>query len=376
MDTKKIFSGICAVVCATTFAIQQPAAEAWGISLPMSASEQEKHAHHLILKRVGGEPTSNSDVAKKFTPIIHKIQKRICNANRLVFSAQKYQHSGDYKTIIHPAIIVDNYNKSSSVGAGYIYVGDGSIMAYTKSKMQIVDQFDYMALEKLIAHEITHNISGHAIWKSKKYKRELVADQGVAKLTDNLPEGGWGIYLVGLNRNNYYYEQSKEIEQSWEEETKGKISFNYSDTRKVNYNARNGKSYELKAHPLGYDESSAYFGGQLAYCIAKGALTPDSIQIVNNHLRNEINFDGDYLLVCKSPKLPNGYRVLAGIGNSGRPKNFWDGILKVEKDATRINNPLGEYDSLYAKAQANRLVDGWRIWLACAVASDFANNGR
>ena len=309
MNVKKILSGICATVVCTSFFAVQPAAEA------RSAEEQEQRAYRLTIEDFGRIPTADdSEFSRKFTPIIQRIQKRICDANGIEITTQKYRNDDDYRTKIHPAIAVKS-DYSCSVGAGYIYIADANVNNSTAGKTTVSDQYDYIGLEKVISHEIAHNILGHGIKKTSEYDGELQAEEKMVDLLDPLPEGGWGAFLAGVLRNSSYCEQQEEIVKSFEKATKGKIAINlFCD---IKYKSSSGKSYPLEATFTEFyakkensftcrDINDDYFGGQIAYCIAKGALTPGSLQVVDNHLKDEIKFNSGCLLICRSSKLPNG----------------------------------------------------------------------
>ena len=157
--------------------------------------------------------------------------------------------------------------------------------------------------------------------------------------------------------------------------TNGKITIKAPE--ELYYNASDGKPYRLVVGSRTTDTEDAYFGGQLAYCIAKDALTLNSIQIMENNLRDVINFDADCLLVCKSDKLPNGYRILAGIGRKGYTVAYKNDVysdLDTLKDYVRNDSPIGKYEELEKKGIPAGGPFVWRAWLACAVAHDVGKN--
>ena len=359
MNVKKILSVICTIACAFLSVVQQPVAEA------LSVEKQEANAYRFTMKTFGRIPTANdSEISRKFTPIVQKLQKRICDINGIEITSQKYRNSDDYKTKIHPAVVVDNCFNSLSEGAGYIYIGDGSIKDYAGSSMIFSDQYPYMGLEKDIAHEIGHNLAGHNM-RDNGLQDELEAEKLSIKLTDRLPEGGWGLYLVALFFDENRPEQNQEVMNSFEKATKRFIKV--EAPAHVQYKSSSGKFYRLDAYPTDYvDAADAYFGGQIAYCIAKGALTPGSLQVVDNHLKDEIKFNSGCLLICRSSKLPNGYRVLTGLG--GRREHWAEQL----SECTDNHWPLDKYYEIIKK---NSAAEGshsvWRVWLACAVACDF-----
>ena len=115
-------------------------------------------------------------------------------------------------------------------------------------------------------------------------------------------------------------------------------------------------------------DEDAYIGGQLAYCIAKGGLTVDGIDIMENNLKQDLKFQGDYLLICRSAKYPNGYRILAPLYGKDRKKLEY--ILRTEREAV-----VSKGDDINAFAPVCEVLlqkynehDFWVTWLACAVA--------
>ena len=369
MNVKKILSSICALVCASFFVVQQPI-EA------RSAEQQEESAYRFAMKRFGRIPSVNdSDFSRKFSPILQRLQKRICDVNNIEMTTQKYSTPNDYKTKIHPVIAVDNFNNSTAQGAGYIYIGNGTIKDYTWSSMVVSNQYSCMGLTNTIAHEIGHNIAGHHMKSHESdFEDELEAERLSIKLTDKLPEGGWGTYLANITLNLNRPEQNFQIIESFEEATNGITKIRADGSRWiVNYKSNSGKIYQLTATLDDCrDVADSYFGGQIAYCIAKGALTPGSLQVVENHLKDEIKFNAEYLLICRSSKLPNGYRVLTEI--DGHTTDYWNDNIKELLATPSLFDKY--YEEAYAVAKKQNLVPGWCVWLACAVAQDFAGRNR
>ena len=234
-----------------------------------------------------------------------------------------------------------------------------------------------MCMEKMLAHEITHNIEGHTLHRQNSDNAELKAEKGSVRLTEKLPEGGWGVYLVGVNRKPNRPEQNEKVLSSFGKEANGKIRVSGSDTEHVFYKASNGKEYPLvigESISTRLRNANAYFGGQVAYCIAKGAFRPENIQIAPNNLQ-DIKFEGDYLLVCRSPKLPNGYRVLAGVFGGYEALVY---NLNVAKEQVGNDYPLSVgYKNLKQAIHEFKIHSieeaYWISWLACAVAQDNAN---
>ena len=374
MNKNLILGAVVAFVCANGSVVQQPTADAGSVWWQGTKS-QEENAHRLIVKKLGGEePVSYSDKAKEQARVVHHLQERICDVNGIEITSDKFTSDRDFKTKIHPIEVIDNYYDGGlSVGAGYIYIGvDCFRMSPNNS------HFDNMATSMTIAHEITHGIKGHSqpcfIWETDSH--EINAEKGSIELTDKLPEGGWGMYLVDqVNHGNAYPNSNKNIMKSLAKKTNGKITIKAPD--EIYYNASDGKPYRLAVGSRISDTEDAYFGGQLAYCIAKDALTLNSIQVMENNLRDVINFDADYLLVCKSDKLPNGYRILAGIGRKGYKLEYKEDVysdLETLKYYVRTGSSIGIYQELENKGIPEGGPFVWRAWLACAVARDMGKN--
>lgn len=129
------------------------------------------------------------------------------------------------------------------------------------------------------------------------------------------------------------------------------------------------RDYRLIVRERSYNaDENAYFGGQLAYCIAKDALNLDNICLLRNTMKDELNFKGDYLLVCWSEgKLPNNYRILAD-GIYGSEAKVLQQLRSI-KASVRREAPLSTYEEM-ARKYINRGDSSWKIWLACAVAGD------
>lgn len=291
--------------------------------------------------------------------------------------SQRFQSNHDFETKLHPVQMVD-YVGSFATGAGYIYVGVENVTKVYKAQ-NFKNQYDYMCMEKMLAHEITHNIEGHTLHRQNSDNAELKAEKGSVRLTDTLPEGDWGVYLVGVNRKPNRPEQNEKVLSSFGKEANGKIRVSGSDTEHVFYKASNGNEYPLfigESISTRLRNANAYFGGQVAYCIAKGAFRPENIQIVPNNLR-DIKFEGDYLLVCESPKLPNGYRVLADLFGDYESLAY---NLNVAKGQVKNDYPLSVgfknlNRAISTGAYARQSIEEsyWTSWMACAIAQDNAN---
>ncbi len=360
-----IMGAVCALACATNLAFSQPASAGFLGFGVMSASEQENWARHLNKEEFGTEePEMYSEEAYNALPIVRGIQKRISEVNGIEINANRFTDKYDYKTKIHPVNLVDNYMGAYAVGGGHFYVGMEGLKI--RGILSFKDQYDYMALEKTIAHETTHCVEGHILYKGKEHQKEVWAEKGSIKYTEKLPEGGWGVYLVSQNNNNGYPEITKDIYQSIEKQANNKIVI--KSAADVLYRGKDKVLYPIVKERRGSDASaSAYFGGQVAYCISKNAFSMSNIRIVRNHLKNEINFKGDYLLVCESSNLPNGYRVLT---------ELYGDFSTLQKDLDTVKSkicsgvmPLD--DDSYTNMQkywAKKDNSFWKMWLACAIA--------
>lgn len=220
MNTKKFAGVVCALACAISITTTQPAyAGLFGGG--MSASEQERWARKLEQKEFGNSgPQVFSSDAINSTPYVQQIQKRVCDANGIRITNSAFTSSDDYKDTVHPIKVIDNYMDCASVGAGYIYLGVSFLKGANVTGF--ANQFDYMATEQVISHELSHGIEGHLV-RSNSKNNELIAEKSSIRLLDRLPEGGWGAYLVAINRNAGYADQMTKIIHSLGDETNGKV---------------------------------------------------------------------------------------------------------------------------------------------------------
>ena len=364
MNKKTIFGVICAVVCAAGFTFVQPANAKF-----MSASEQENQTRQIEQNVFGGSPQTSSEDAMRTTPIVQRLQKRICDLNGIEITTDTFQNPDDFKTKVHPVRVVDDYSNACSVGAGYTYIG----VDYLRNErvLGFSNQYSYIFCEHTIAHEIGHAIGGHAMLSQREHKNmEELAEKYSFKTLCALPEGGWGAYLVSIYNDTNRPKTNIEITKSMITKAEGKISIpDYSTTV---YHAKNGGKYEL-CPDSGRTADNTYFGGQMAECIALGALTIDSLAVipVPKDLKENLNFKGDYLLVCQSPKLSNGYRILASLwGSQDKVLDEWqhmkslviegDGDIKWYNNMRRLTFESGKYNM-------------WTMWLALAAANDAQN---
>ena len=130
------------------------------------------------------------------------------------------------------------------------------------------------------------------------------------------------------------------------------------------------RNFSYKVDPT-YHNDNAYLAGQIAECIAKDAFKPENLAVISNNL-TDISFAGDYLLVCKSSNLPNGYRVLASL--YGEENDINQALNMVRNGGTR---PLAESYNLFETEiqkhpyrSAER--SGWVILEVCSMAVDNA----
>lgn len=253
MNKKKILGAVCAFACATNFAFIQP------VSAEPSAQEQEKWARHLEQEAFGGTPETYSSEAKRLTPIVQKIQKRLCDKNGIAVTSALFQNERDYKTKIHPIQVVDNCDKAIATCAGYTYIGKEHLGGIGVTGFS--NQYDYILCEKIIAHEIGHSIGGHGLSKKFDNTAEPLAEKKSVELLDKLPEGGWGAYLVSISRSDVYPTITQDIKKSFVKATGGKVSIPVSTT--TFYHSQKGGQYELRLElkARGSNMDSTYFGG-------------------------------------------------------------------------------------------------------------------
>jgi hypothetical protein len=230
------------------------------------------------------------------------------------------------------------------------------------------NQYDYIVCEKTIAHETGHAIGGHTTSYKFDNNAEELAEKKAVELLDKLPEGGWGAYLAAISRHSNRPEINAEIKKSFVKASGGRFDMpTYTTT--VYYPKKKGYHYNLNIENH-QSANNAYFGGQIANCIAKGALKVENLEIVDNNLR-DIKFNGDYLLICRSSNLPNGYRVLAGVyGSKDKVMSDWNHVKSMIANGSRI------YD--YNEVAKQTLFKGndnqWAMWLALATAYDVQHN--
>lgn len=333
---KKILGAVCALSLAFN-SVALPMADA-AIKVP-SAKQQESLALDSMNRH--GKADGTSYEARQLSNILNNIAYRICDYSGLSITEYPYTNDNDYKSKIHPIHVSVESTNANSYGGGHIFFG----VKHAKNHFKLsnfeeisLSQYDYFALEISLAHEMGHNILGHVYEpgnsEERENRHELEAEQQSVALTNNMPEGGWGLYMSSVARLLNRPDQNETVIQSFGKKTNGKITFkvvrgcgsgedHFARLISTYYNASNGIQYEiLSSNASGNNgwrraearEGNAYFGGQLAQCIAEGALTPDNLRIATmGDGLNNINMGGDCLLICRSPKLPNGYRILCSL---------------------------------------------------------------
>ena len=107
MNKKKILGAVCALACATNFALIQPVS-----AEIMNAHEQEDWARHLEQDAFGKRPETYSEEAKQVTPIVQGIQKRICDKNGVEVTTALFQNTYDFETKVHPVQVIEVVNNS------------------------------------------------------------------------------------------------------------------------------------------------------------------------------------------------------------------------------------------------------------------------
>ena len=363
MNKKEILGAVCSLVCVINFAIAQPVSAIKTVS----ADNQESYAQKLLSEALyGHKPKIYSDDAIQKGIIIKRIQERVCNANGIEVTNNRFTKPHDYQTKMHYINIIDDYHNGAALGGGHIYIGVDLVNDYLADKKSFRNQFDYIANELMISHEMGHNLRGHSIESIPEDRAEQEAEDTSLALGNALLEGGWGAFLVAKNRCMNRPTQNRNIMDSFERDAYDRIKI--ESPRRVHYKAKDGNSYRLTI-PSNNNDDRAYFAGQIAECIAKDALRLENLRIVPNHLKNEIKFGGHSLLICESPNLPNGYRILAAIEFD---KDFEEAStnLKIIKSLILQNGvQLGNYNIVHDEAYKAQN-DCWIMWLACAVAYD------
>ena len=366
MNKKKILGAVCALACVTNFAFIQPVS-----AKIMNAHEQENWARHEEMEEFNGRrPETHSDEAKRLTPIVQGLQKRICDKNGIEVTSALFQNTYDFEKKVHPVQVVDNYNNAVAVGAGYIYYGVDSLRS--KGVVGLSNQYDYIICEHTLAHELAHAIGGHSTsYKKFHDNQEELAEKASVKLMDKLPEGGWGAYLVGIYKSPNRPEINEEIKRSFVKAAGGEKVITMPVYATTVYHSKSGE-YNL-CIKSGESSENAYFGGQIAECIARGALSLENLDVapVSTELKQSIKFKGDYILVCRSNKLPNGYRIIASLyGSQDKVMDEWN---RMKGLVAHGNSDIRGYSNMANLTFRQGKYNMWKMWLALAVAKDVQN---
>lgn len=133
------------------------------------------------------------------------------------------------------------------------------------------------------------------------------------------------------------------------------------------YHAKNGSQYNLCVEN-GSSLDNAYFGGQMADCIALGALSVENLDVIPNFYAEDIKFKGDYLIVCYSDKFPTGSRILASV--YGSPEKIQDEWTRMKNLVLKGSGDLNFYNNMAKLTLNSGKENMWRMWLALAVAND------
>ncbi len=298
--------------------INPPIAEA-SYEAPMSPARQERLAQKQMKKDGAYDTATLSSSQKALYNKLFAIQKRLADANNIDIVDKPFTSRHDHETKIHPLRLRKSDGWSYSEGAGYILISDtnwkfGSL----KGTSQVT---------QTIAHEMGHSLRNGSNLrmglfvalrgKHESRLEETGADRESVKLINPLPEGGWGYYLLGNNRfksqkekhslTRVYYHAWKAVCNDIKNATKNRIQVSVTGTYGISY--MNGKTAYPIHGLLGYTD---YLGGQIAECIAKGVFLPRNLDIVPvSKLNSKCQYPGKSVIICSSPKLPNGYRALA-----------------------------------------------------------------
>ena len=374
---KKILKVICAFVCVVSFAT----ANVVNAGTP-SASQQERNAHRAMEKEVLIPRPEKKDVQNALSDVL-PLQKRLSRVNGITITDKPFQHADDYKTMMHPVLIGYNGSRAATAGAGYIYISLSHLV--TDKDGYIDGEIGMLDVEYSLSHEYGHGILGHAVHNTPYVKREYEADMKSFKLIENLPEGGWGCHLLGVNLHpNVRFEKQQRILNYIKKETNQVIGF---DLKKCGLDIVGDPINHITVcydsgeytYPLVVSDQysrNAYYGGQIAYCIAKGILSPKNLRIVPNTLKYELKWDADCLLVCNDSSLPNGYRILTGLkGSQTQLQNELNQLQNNFSSKDQAN--MGYYYSntfgprIYSAqgTEQGKLI----LWETMAVAYDFTH---
>lgn len=242
--------------------------------------------------------------------------------------------------------------------------------------------------------------------QTTKRTQEAAEAEQVLNNLDNLPIDGWGACAA--------LEPAPAVLELMESKARGRLAIKdfKKNSAMVYYRAADGESYNLNYN---YNDSEAsargvLFAGNIAECMARGALSLDSIVLRPPTAEMEsLGIKSSGTLLCASPALPRGYRYLAPTVAAVYYSKAVDAItpeekaaayqrlqqiLPVVKDIVRSQTiPLSMYDNnadytkssaylplaraVRARTDTTDIVmhDLWAMWLACAVAYDNEQRG-
>lgn len=302
---------------------------------PYSAAKQERMAQGQLKK----DAYPMNELTGRQRDLYNKlfaIQKRLALANNMEIVDTPFTDRHEHERKIHPLRLGKDKGWSYSVGAGYIVISD--------TNWQFNDLKAKAKITRTIAHEMGHSVRNGSFvrmglftalrGKHESRLEETAADRKSVEFVDPLPEGGWGYYLLGNNRFNYqtqkhskhrvYYHAWKAVCEDIEKATQNHIQISVKGTYGINY-VDGKKNYPIYA-PRGYSD---YLGGQIAECVAKGVFLPRNLRVVPaSELDPQSHYPAKNIIICSSPKLPNGYRALG----------FAD-----DKDITALKKLLAKY---------------------------------
>ena len=338
--------------------------------VPVPAGAQEKLSDYLAK---GVKPATEVDV-QELRPRLIAQQKRVMDYNGLELSEQPLQHTNDYKTKVRPAeLAISSEWAGLSVGAGRIFIDAPTLRRQGLADSRNLNHYNLARVQQLLAHEMTHSITGASLPKMGLFiafrsghesrKEEIKAERGSVKLLENVPEGGWGSYMVSVYHKNYsmdkYQRAANYVLEDFEKATQGRIRFNrfgkkHQEGRTAYYVAGDGMEYRIEG---GYrrdanherDDATYYLSGQIAECIAAGAFRPENLRVFSQaEMPRECKFAGDCMLVCMSDKLPHGWKALVSLYD----------ISKSE-----AQNQLNELRQSFARSPRLSKTDGYDGWL-------------
>lgn len=394
---KSIFIGALCVLSLLGF----PAAN----TAEASGAGQEAHARQLAIDSLPNMIMSGDD---ELVELAHHLQRRVCEANGMEVTDSPFVSEYDYKTKVHPVRILASFGNAESFGGGLIYAGEDYIKNTCFDGADApITMYHYIQLEELWGHELTHGQKRHNIRHLYDLgkDRELEAEEGSVAKLENLPEGGWGGYVLSITKHPNRPKQNKKVLAKLEKRTNGAIGLSTALTEESHstyYHAANGAAYSLHFTFGATDEShdgldeNTYLAGQLAECIAKNALTLDSIQVTGRSALGDAAIEDTIagLVVCSSDKLPTT-RVLMGFSlvEDRTTEQVTADLQRVLPEVKRLvvtgQIPLSDYNQSGANWRQSRAYtkllqhfgdkrplvwrqDFFRLWLTCAITQDNA----